>query len=85
MAKANFSFYVFETDVQFNFSLVLDGARVRHYRIRQGDIGGYFLSATLHFATLIDLVAHYSKNLNHLCARLAVPCPKVRNLQRNKS
>ncbi|KJE90963.1 protein tyrosine kinase src [Capsaspora owczarzaki ATCC 30864] len=58
-----------------DFSLsVRDGQSVKHYRIRTLDEGGYFISLRTTFATLNDLVAHYSRDADGLCCALVAPC-----------
>uniref|UniRef100_A0A3P9AAK2 Tyrosine-protein kinase n=1 Tax=Esox lucius TaxID=8010 RepID=A0A3P9AAK2_ESOLU len=56
---------------------VLDRGRVKHYKIRRLDNGGYFVSKTKSFATLRDLVENYSKREDGLCVRLLEPCKKT--------
>lgn len=61
---------------QFALS-VRDGDIVKHYRILQTDAGDYFIARTLPFATLTQLVEHYSKSADGLCNVLKNPCLKV--------
>ncbi|XP_051510767.1 tyrosine-protein kinase SRK2-like isoform X2 [Myxocyprinus asiaticus] len=56
---------------------VLDNTQVKHYIIRKLDNGGYFMSRSLTFTTLRELVEHYSKNDDGLCIRLREPCKKT--------
>nr|XP_009491678.1 PREDICTED: tyrosine-protein kinase FRK [Pelecanus crispus] len=57
--------------------LVFDGVSVKHYRIRQLDEGGFFLSRRKTFKTLNEFVDYYSKNSDGLCVVLGKPCLKV--------
>ncbi|XP_067272821.1 tyrosine-protein kinase SRK2 [Pseudorasbora parva] len=56
---------------------VLDSGKVKHYKIRKLDNGGYFVSRTRNFATLRELVEHYSRYEDGLCVPLAEPCKKT--------
>ncbi|KAK7133534.1 hypothetical protein R3I94_015423 [Phoxinus phoxinus] len=56
---------------------VLDQGKVKHYKIRKLDNGGYYVSKTRNFTTLRDLVQHYSKYEDGLCVCLAEPCKKT--------
>lgn len=59
-----------------NFSLsVRDGDSVKHYRIRKLDTGGYFITSRAPFASLHELVHHYSRDADGLVCSLTVPCP----------
>lgn len=53
---------------------VLDSGKVKHYKIRKLDTGGYFVSRTRTFSTLRELVAHYSTCDDGLCVCLGEPC-----------
>uniref|UniRef100_A0A672QEY9 Tyrosine-protein kinase n=1 Tax=Sinocyclocheilus grahami TaxID=75366 RepID=A0A672QEY9_SINGR len=55
---------------------VLDNGKVKHYKIRRQDNGGYFVSRIRSFFTLKELVEHY-RNEDGLCVRLAGPCKKT--------
>ena len=61
---------------------VKDGDIVKHYRILKTDEGDYFIARTLTFATLNQLVEHYSNSSDGLCGELKNACLKVciRNL-----
>lgn len=59
---------------------VLDNGKVKHYKIRKLDSGGYFVSKARSFFTLRDLVEHYSRKEDGLCVCLAEPCKKVCNI-----
>ncbi|XP_077076364.1 tyrosine-protein kinase FRK [Siphateles boraxobius] len=56
---------------------VLDKGKVKHYKIRKLDNGGYYVSRTHNFTTLRDLVDHYSRYEDGLCVRLGEPCKKT--------
>lgn len=61
-----------------DFSLsVRDGNVVKHYRIRQLDGGGLFIARKTTFATLQELVEHYSKDADGLCVNLRMPCVRL--------
>lgn len=51
------------------------GVNVKHYRIKTLDKGGYYVAVKITFATLPDLIKHYSRG-NGLCYKLVKPCPK---------
>ena len=58
-----------------NYSLsIRDGESVRHYRIRKLDNGGYYITTRAPFASLTELVEHYSQDADGLCCRLSYPC-----------
>lgn len=58
-----------------DFSLsVRDGDTVKHYRIRQLDSGGFYITRRTPFASLVDLVEHYTKDADGLCVELRKPC-----------
>lgn len=58
-----------------DFSLsIRDSNCVKHYRIRQLDSGGYYITKSTPFATLQELVEHYSKTPDGLCVNLRKPC-----------
>uniref|UniRef100_A0A3Q0TDU1 Tyrosine-protein kinase n=1 Tax=Amphilophus citrinellus TaxID=61819 RepID=A0A3Q0TDU1_AMPCI len=56
---------------------VLDNGKVKHYKLRKLDNGHYFVSKTKSFQTLKDLVEHYSRQPDGLCACLREPCKKI--------
>lgn len=67
---------------------VRDGDTVKHYRIRQLDDGGFFISRRTPFRNLKDLVKHYTKQSDGLCVVLGEPCaqgaePATRGLSYN--
>ena len=58
-----------------DFSLsIRDTEKVRHYRIRKLDNGGYFVTRRITFENLSDLVAHYRKEADGLCVTLRDAC-----------
>ncbi|XP_042359115.1 tyrosine-protein kinase SRK2 [Plectropomus leopardus] len=56
---------------------VLDGGRVKHYKLKKLENGDYYVSRTRTFQTLMELVEHYSKQADGLCVRLGEPCKKM--------
>ena len=56
---------------------VRDGDTVKHYRIRQLDEGGIFISRRTTFRTLQELVEHYSADADGLCVNLRKPCIQI--------
>ncbi|XP_042246848.1 tyrosine-protein kinase SRK2 [Thunnus maccoyii] len=56
---------------------VLDNGRVKHYKLKKLENGRYFVSRTKDFATLKELVEHYSGQSDGLCVRLGEPCRKM--------
>uniref|UniRef100_A0A6G1S9B1 Tyrosine-protein kinase n=1 Tax=Aceria tosichella TaxID=561515 RepID=A0A6G1S9B1_9ACAR len=57
------------------FSLSLkDNNVVKHYRIRQLDEGGFFITRKTTFPTIQELVEHYSRDADGLCINLRKPC-----------
>ena len=58
-----------------DFSLsIRDTEKVRHYRIRKLDSGGYFVTRRITFESLAALVAHYRQQSDGLCVTLGDPC-----------
>ena len=58
-----------------DFSLsVRDYDRVRHYRIRRLDGGGFFVTRRVTFPTIQDLVEYYKVQADGLCVNLKQPC-----------
>ncbi|XP_068089327.1 tyrosine-protein kinase Blk [Hyperolius riggenbachi] len=53
------------------------GDVVKHYKIRMLDKGGYYISPTLTFSSLQELVKHYTVISDGLCHKLVKPCPAV--------
>ncbi|XP_074161450.1 tyrosine-protein kinase Lck [Sminthopsis crassicaudata] len=50
------------------------GEVVKHYKIRNLDNGGFYISPRITFPNLQELVQHYSKVPDGLCTRLSRPC-----------
>ncbi|CBY20990.1 unnamed protein product [Oikopleura dioica] len=71
----------------FSLSVVSESRAVKHYRIRKLDNGGFYISTRVTFATMDDLVLHYSRTSDGLCCRLLLACPQetadVRDLGRD--
>ena len=58
-----------------DFSLsIRDEERVRHYRIRRLDEGGFFVTRRVNFPSIPELVAYYSQQADGLCVVLLQPC-----------
>ena len=58
-----------------DFSLsIRDTERVRHYRIRRLDNGGYFVTRRAVFDSIQDLVYYYQQQSDGLCSVLGQPC-----------
>lgn len=73
------SFLIRDSESRRNdFSLsVRDGDTAKHYRIRQLDEGGFFITRRTPFRNLRDLVKHYSQRADGLCVELRKPCIHV--------
>ncbi|XP_031141528.1 tyrosine-protein kinase SRK2 [Sander lucioperca] len=56
---------------------VLDNGKVKHYKLKKLENGHYYVSRIRSFATLEELVEHYSKMADGLCVRLGEPCKKM--------
>lgn len=50
---------------------------VKHYRIRDLDNGGCYISPKQKCSSIKELVGYYSGQADGLCYRLAKPCPRV--------
>ncbi|XP_077476600.1 tyrosine-protein kinase Lck [Stigmatopora argus] len=50
------------------------GEGVKHYRIRNLDCGGFYITTKISFISLNDLVQHHTRNADGLCTKLARPC-----------
>ncbi|XP_030075493.1 tyrosine-protein kinase Lck [Microcaecilia unicolor] len=50
------------------------GDVVKHYKIRNLDNGGFYISPRITFSSLHELVEHYTQNADGLCTRLKQPC-----------
>ena len=58
-----------------NYSLsIRDMEKVKHYKIRRLDVGGFFVTRRVTFETLPELVKYYQKQADGLCAILKAPC-----------
>nr|XP_057946225.1 tyrosine-protein kinase Lck [Doryrhamphus excisus] len=50
------------------------GDGVKHYRIRNLDRGGFYITTKLSFNSLKELVQHHSRDADGLCTKLVKPC-----------
>ncbi|XP_072546133.1 tyrosine-protein kinase Lck isoform X2 [Salminus brasiliensis] len=50
------------------------GDVIKHYRIRNMDNGGFYITSKISCSTLSELVRHYSRDADGLCTRLVKPC-----------
>ncbi|XP_047467866.1 tyrosine-protein kinase Lck [Mugil cephalus] len=50
------------------------GEGVKHYRIRNMDNGGFYITAKITFNSLKELVHHHSREADGLCTKLVKPC-----------
>ncbi|KAM9355280.1 tyrosine-protein kinase Lck isoform 2-T2 [Pholidichthys leucotaenia] len=50
------------------------GEGVKHYRIRNMDSGGFYITAKISFNSLKELVQHHSREADGLCTKLMKPC-----------
>nr|XP_020464304.1 tyrosine-protein kinase Lck [Monopterus albus] len=50
------------------------GEGVKHYRIRNMDNGGFYITAKISFSSLKELVQHHSREADGLCTKLMKPC-----------
>ena len=58
-----------------DFSLsIRDNERVRHYRIRRMDNGGFFVTRRATFLNIQELIAYYREQADGLCCQLLYPC-----------
>ena len=58
-----------------DFSLsIRDTEKVRHYKIRRLDVGGFFVTRRVTFETIPELIQYYQKQADGLCANLKAPC-----------
>ncbi|CAN9507398.1 unnamed protein product [Ophioblennius macclurei] len=70
-SKGSFSLSIKDNDSE-------QGDVVKHYKIRCLDKGGYYISPSLTFSSLQELVKYYSRTADGLCQRLYAPCkPKA--------
>uniref|UniRef100_A0A8D0C4D2 Tyrosine-protein kinase n=1 Tax=Salvator merianae TaxID=96440 RepID=A0A8D0C4D2_SALMN len=54
------------------------GEVVKHYKIRNMDNGGFYISPRITFNSLHQLVEYYTRNMDGLCTRLGKPCQTQR-------
>ncbi|KAJ8336470.1 hypothetical protein SKAU_G00376900 [Synaphobranchus kaupii] len=54
------------------------GDKVRHYKIRRLDNGGFYVNSQVQFQSLTKLVKHYTVHVDGLCSRLTEVCPTVK-------
>ena len=58
-----------------DYSLCIkDTEKVRHYKIRRLDVGGFFVTRRAVFDTIPELVHYYQKQADGLCNNLKAPC-----------
>jgi len=58
-----------------DFSLsIRDVERVRHYRIRKLDNGGFFVTRRATFPNVQELITYYQQQADGLCSTLMYPC-----------
>ncbi|XP_029900890.1 tyrosine-protein kinase Lck [Myripristis murdjan] len=50
------------------------GETIKHYRIRNMDNGGFYITAKISFNSLKELVQHHSRDADGLCTKLVKPC-----------
>lgn len=50
------------------------GEGVKHYRIRNMDNGGFYITVKISFSSLKELVQHHSRDADGLCTKLVKPC-----------
>ena len=53
---------------------IRDTERVRHYKIRRLDVGGFFVTRRVVFETIPELIQYYEKQADGLCVNLKTPC-----------
>ena len=75
----NGSFLIRESESSPNsYALsVRDQGTVRHYKIKNLDAGGYFISKNHEFNTVQTLVEFYLEQSEGLCCKLLASCVKV--------
>ena len=58
-----------------NYTLsIRDTEKVKHYKIRKLDVGGFFVTRRVTFQTIPELVQYYKKQADGLCVNLKAPC-----------
>uniref|UniRef100_A0A8D3E4Q9 Tyrosine-protein kinase n=1 Tax=Scophthalmus maximus TaxID=52904 RepID=A0A8D3E4Q9_SCOMX len=50
------------------------GEGVKHYRIRNMDNGGFYITTRISFNSLKELIQHHSRDADGLCTKLVKPC-----------
>ncbi|KAM4625151.1 tyrosine-protein kinase Lck [Polymixia lowei] len=63
------SFSLSVRDLDYN-----SGETVKHYRIRNMDNGGFYITAKISFNSLKELVQHHSRDADGLCTKLVKAC-----------
>ncbi|CAL8299747.1 unnamed protein product [Boreogadus saida] len=51
-----------------------EGDVIKHYRIRNMDDGGFYITAKISFSTIRELVKHHKRDASGLCTRLLSAC-----------
>ena len=70
------SFLIHDNDVKSDSYLlsIRDTEKVRHYKIRRSDAGGFFVTRRKIFETLSGMVAYYTQDADGLCVTLKNAC-----------
>ena len=63
-----------ETTPDDFFLSIRDTEKVRHYKIRRLDVGGFFVTRRVTFETIPELIQYYEKQADGLCVNLKAPC-----------
>ncbi|PAA90245.1 hypothetical protein BOX15_Mlig013558g1 [Macrostomum lignano] len=50
---------------------------VKHYKIKNMDNGGFYISPRITFNSMQDLLSHYQERTDGLCCKLTIPCPRA--------
>ena len=53
---------------------IRDTEKVKHYKIRRLDVGGFFVTRRVTFLTIPELIQYYKKQADGLCVNLKAPC-----------
>ena len=53
---------------------VRDTEKVRHYKIRRLDVGGFSITSRVTFEKIPELIQYYEKQADGLCVNLKAPC-----------
>lgn len=59
-----------------DFNSTTSEVTIRHYKIQKDQHNEVFISANKKFASLFEMVAHYTRNSDGLCTKLTKACPK---------